>query len=193
MALAFDLLPEAQRPTTVDRLVALIKERNWHLSTGFLGTPLLCPVLTRFGRLDIAFRLLMQETYPGWLYPVSIGATTMWERWNSWTPDKGFVEVGMNSLNHYAYGAIGQWIYANLGGIALDPAKPAYKHIRIAPKPGGGIKHAKAQLRSMHGLIEVSWQITDATFTLPRPRARQHHGHDHAARRSVARGRGWIA
>jgi alpha-L-rhamnosidase len=166
MALAFDLLPEALRPAAVDRLVALIADRNWHLSTGFLGTPLLCPVLTRFGRLDVAFKLLMQETYPGWLYPVSIGATTMWERWNSWTPDKGFVEVGMNSLNHYAYGAIGEWIYATLGGIAIDPAKPAYKHIQIAPKPGGGIKLAKAQLRSMHGPIEVQWQITSGTFKL---------------------------
>jgi alpha-L-rhamnosidase len=90
----------------------------------------------------------------------------MWERWNSWTPEKGFVEVGMNSLNHYAYGAIGQWIYANLGGISLDPAKPAYKHILIAPKPGGGIKRAKSQLKSIHGPIEVQWQITGGTFKL---------------------------
>jgi len=123
-------------------------------------------VLTRFGRLDIAYKLLMQETYPGWLYPVTLGATTMWERWNSWTPDKGFVEVGMNSLNHYAYGAIGQWIYSTLGGISLDATKPAYKHILIAPKPGGGIKRAKSELRSIHGPIEVEWQISGNSFTL---------------------------
>ncbi|MBC7785781.1 MAG: family 78 glycoside hydrolase catalytic domain [Burkholderiales bacterium] len=166
MALAFDLLPDAARPAAVDRLISLIKDRNWHLCTGFLGTPLLCPVLSRFGRLDIAYKLLMQETYPGWLYPVSIGATTMWERWNSWTPDKGFVEIGMNSLNHYAYGAIGEWIYANLGGISLDPANPAYKHFFVAPKPGGGIKRAKSHLKSLHGLIEVEWQITGTIFTL---------------------------
>jgi alpha-L-rhamnosidase len=166
MALAFDLLPEAARPAAVESLVSLIKDRGWHLSTGFLGTPLLCPVLTRFGRLDVAYKLLMQETYPGWLYPVSIGATTMWERWNSWTPEKGFVEVGMNSLNHYAYGAIGQWIYATIGGLALDPNRPAYKHVLIAPKPGGGLKHAKASLQSMFGLIEVNWKIEGTDFTL---------------------------
>jgi alpha-L-rhamnosidase len=166
MALAFDLLPEPFRPAAVDTLVTLIKDRNWHLSTGFLGTPLLCPVLSRFGRLDVAYKLLLQESYPGWLYPVTIGATTMWERWNSWTPDKGFVEVGMNSLNHYAYGAIGQWIYANLGGIALDPTQPAYKHILVAPKPGGGIKRAKASLLSMFGPIEVNWKIEAGTFHL---------------------------
>jgi alpha-L-rhamnosidase len=166
MALAFDLLPESMRSSAVDRLVGLLKDRNWHLSTGFLGTPLLCSVLSRFDRINVAFKVLMQETYPGWLYPVSIGATTMWERWNSWTPDKGFVEVGMNSLNHYAYGAIGEWLYATIGGIALDPAKPAYKHIQIAPKPGGGIKHARTRLQSMHGPIEVRWEITADTFTL---------------------------
>jgi alpha-L-rhamnosidase len=166
MALAFDLLPEPVRPAAVDRLVSLIKDRNWHLSTGFLGTPLLCPVLSRFGRWDVAYKLLLQETYPGWLYPVTIGATTMWERWNSWTPDKGFVEVGMNSLNHYAYGAIGQWMYANLGGIAIDPNRPAYKHVIIAPRPGGGIKRAKASLKSMFGVVAVSWQIEGGQFSL---------------------------
>ncbi len=166
MALAFDLLPEAARPAAVDSLVSLIRDRDWHLSTGFLGTPLLCPVLSRFGRIDVAFKLLMQQTYPSWLYPVTIGATTMWERWNSWTPEKGFVEVAMNSLNHYAYGAIGQWIYANIGGIALDPNMPAYKRILMAPRPGGGIKQAKASLQSMYGLIEVSWTIEDEKFKL---------------------------
>jgi alpha-L-rhamnosidase len=166
MALAWDLLPEAQRPAAFARLLALFEERNWHLSTGFLGTPLICPVLTRFGRADLAYRIFMQRDYPGWLFPVRNGATTMWERWNSWTPEAGFGDAGMNSFNHYAYGAIGRWMYDTIAGLAIDPTRPGYRHVLIAPQPGGDLTHARASLRSIGGPIETGWTLDGDQFRL---------------------------
>jgi alpha-L-rhamnosidase len=166
MALAWDLLPETLRPAAFERLLAHCAERDWHLSTGFLGTPLLCPTLTRFGRADLAWRIFAQRTYPGWLFPVENGATTMWERWNSWTPEHGFGDPNMNSFNHYAYGAIGRWLYDTVGGLALDPAAPGYGRVRIAPQPLGDLTHASASLRSVRGLIAVAWTRADRDFTL---------------------------
>lgn len=110
--------------------------RDWHLSTNFLGTPLLGPVLTVCGRADVAYRLLQQTKAPSWLHPVMHGATTMWERWDAWTPELGFAHDGMNSFNHYAYGAIGEWLYSTIAGVA--PEEPGFRRIRIAPIPGGG-------------------------------------------------------
>ncbi len=159
MALAFDLLPESLRPTAADELVRLIKKNNWHLTTGFLGTPLLCPVLTRFGHADVAYRLLLQETYPGWLYPVTLGATTMWERWNSWHPSTGFVETSMNSLNHYAYGAVGKWLYASVAGLDFDPEAPGYRRLLIKPVPGKGLGRASASLDTLRGRASVAWKV----------------------------------
>jgi alpha-L-rhamnosidase len=166
LALHFDLLPESQRPKILDALVQDIEARGMHLSTGFVGTPYLNPVLTRFGRTDIAYALLMQKTFPSWLFPVTHGATTMWERWDGWTPEKGFNDAGMNSYNHYAYGAVGEWMYATVGGIDLDPSVPGYKHIVIRPQPGGGLTHARATLNSPHGVIESAWKIEGDGFHL---------------------------
>jgi alpha-L-rhamnosidase len=166
MALAWDLLPEALRQPAFDRLLGLFAERDWHLSTGFLGTPLICPTLTRFGRADLAYRIFLQRDYPGWLFPVQNGATTMWERWNSWTPDAGFGDVNMNSFNHYAYGAIGRWMYDTVAGLALDPARPGYRHLLIAPQPGGGLTYARATIRSIRGPIAAGWTIDGATVRI---------------------------
>jgi alpha-L-rhamnosidase len=166
MALAWDLLPAQFRAAAFARLLALLEERKWHLSTGFLGTPLVCPVLTRFGRTDLAYRVFLQQDYPGWLFPVRNGATTMWERWNSWTPEQGFGDVGMNSFNHYAYGAIGRWMVDTIAGLAIDPDCPAYKHVLVAPQPGGGLTHARAALNSIHGRIETAWRIEGDRFHL---------------------------
>ena len=166
MALAWDLLPEGHRDAAFARLLELLEERDWHLSTGFLGTPLICPVLTSFGRTDLAYRIFLQQDYPGWLFPVRNGATTMWERWNSWTPDAGFGDVNMNSFNHYAYGAIGRWMYDTIAGLALDPDRPGYRHVRIAPQPGGGLTWANATLRSLHGPIATNWTLDNGRFTL---------------------------
>jgi len=157
LALGFDLLPTKLRPAAFRHLVDLISARNDHLTTGFLGTPLLCPVLTRFGRTDLAYRLLLQEDYPSWLYTVKNGATTMWERWNSYTKEHGFGDVGMNSFNHYAYGAVGEWMYSVIGGIR--PMAPGFKKILFAPEPGGGLTAAAASLQTPHGLASCQWRL----------------------------------
>jgi alpha-L-rhamnosidase len=139
-----------------------------HLSTGFVGTPYLNPVLTRFGRSDVAYALLHQKTFPSWLFPITHGATTMWERWDGWTPERGFNDAGMNSYNHYAFGAIGEWLYTSVAGIDLDALRPGYKHIVIRPQPrNSGLTHARATLRSMHGVIESAWRLdNDGRFEL---------------------------
>jgi alpha-L-rhamnosidase len=160
MALAFDLLPERLRSRAVERLVQLIEEAGNHLTTGFLGTPLLCPTLTRFGRHDVACRLLLQKTYPSWLFPVINGATTMWERWNSWTPDKGFGEVGMNSFNHYAYGAVGEWLYESVAGLAYADGGAAGRRLRLEPRLGEGLTAAGAWRDTPYGRAESRWKIT---------------------------------
>lgn len=164
LALGFDLLPQKQRAYALERLVTDIERRGWKLSTGFVGTPLLAPVLTRCGRLDVAYRLLLQREYPSWLYSILQGATTMWERWNSYTKDKGFGDAGMNSFNHYAYGAIGEWLFATVAGIDLDPAEPGFGHILLQPQPGGGLTWARGELRSRHGRIACGWTVEGGTL-----------------------------
>jgi alpha-L-rhamnosidase len=166
LALHFDLLPEELRAKTVDALVADIESRGMHLSTGFVGTPYLNHVLTRFGRMDVAYQLLNQKTFPSWLYSITQGATTMWERWDAWTHEKGFNDTGMNSFNHYAYGAVGEWMYAAITGIDLDPRQVGYKRIVIHPKPGGGLTRARATHQSMFGQIESNWRLEDGTMHL---------------------------
>jgi len=164
LALGFDLVPEQQQPQVVENLIESFAIKDWHLSSGFVGTPLIAPVLTRFGRTDVAYRVLNQKTYPGWIYSILQGATTMWERWNSWTKEHGFGPVDMNSFNHYAYGAIGQWLYATVGG--LDTRGIGYKQLRIAPEPGGDLTHASSKLETMYGPAESSWQIEGGKITL---------------------------
>jgi alpha-L-rhamnosidase len=157
--LHFDLLPERARAVALDALVRDIERRGIHLSTGFVGTPYINGVLSENGRPDIAYALLRQTTWPSWLYPVTQGATTIWERWDGWTHDKGFQDPGMNSFNHYAYGAIGAWLYAVVGGIDLDPERPGYKHIIMRPRPGGRLASATAELRSIYGPIRSAWTL----------------------------------
>jgi alpha-L-rhamnosidase len=164
LALHFDLLPPDLRSIAVAELVRNIKQRDDHLSTGFVGTPYLNWVLSEMGQLDTAYTLLKQTTWPSWLYSVTQGATTIWERWDGWTHDKGFQDEGMNSFNHYAYGAVGAWMYAVIGGIDLDPEQPGYKHIIMRPQPGGGLTYARAGLRSMYGLIKSEWTLQNDTF-----------------------------
>lgn len=160
IALAFDLLPETLVGTASERLVQKIEQRNWRLSTGFLGTPLLNPVLSKIGRSDVAYRLLLQKAYPSWLYPILNGATTMWERWNSWSKENGFGPVEMNSFNHYAFGAVGQWLYQSVAGIAPSPDFPGYTRAIIAPDLGAGISRTKASFKSRTGTYAVRWQQT---------------------------------
>ena len=164
LALHFNLLPEELRPEAAAALVRNIRARGNHLSTGFVGTPYINWVLGEMGHLEIAYALLKQTTWPSWLYSVTQGATTIWERWDGWTHDKGFQDPGMNSFNHYAYGAIGAWMYAVIGGIDLAPDQPGYKHIIMHPQPGGGLTYATTELPSPYGLIRSAWTWKNDTF-----------------------------
>jgi len=159
LALNFDMLPGDLREQAVQKLVDNIKSYNNHLTTGFLGTPYLCHVLSRFGKTDVAFSLLMQESYPSWLYPVKMGATTIWERWNGIRPDSTFEPASMNSFNHYAYGAIGDWMYQVVAGLDTYDDGPGYKHIKIQPHIGGGLTNASASLQTYYGKASSGWKI----------------------------------
>ena len=159
LALNFDMLPENLRSLAVDKLVENIKSYDNHLTTGFLGTPYLCHVLSRFGKTDVAYTLLMQETYPSWLYPVKMGATTIWERWGGMHPDSTFEPASMNSFNHYAYGAIGDWMYRVVAGLDTYEDGPGYKHIKIQPHIGGGLTNASASLQTYYGKATSGWKI----------------------------------
>lgn len=158
LAVAFDMLPENLVAKAAGFLAADV-EKFKHLTTGFVGTPLLCKTLSEIGREDLAFMLLNRKEYPGWLYPVTQGATTIWERWDGQKPNGTFQDVGMNSFNHYAYGAIGEWLYTYVAGIQIDEANPGYKHFFLAPHPGGGLTNAAATFQSVYGEIKSGWKI----------------------------------
>jgi alpha-L-rhamnosidase len=159
LALHFDMLPEVLQKNAAEKLVTNIKNYSDHLTTGFLGTPYLCHVLSRFGYTDVAYKLLLQETYPSWLYPVKMGATTIWERWDGIKPDSTFQVPSMNSFNHYSYGAIGDWMYRVMAGLDTDESEPGYKHIIIKPHVGGGFKNAAATLQTYYGTASSGWKI----------------------------------
>lgn len=159
LALNFDMLPESLRQQAADRLAENIKAYGNHLTTGFLGTPYLCHVLTRYGYTDIAYTLLLQEKYPSWLYPVKMGATTIWERWDGIKPDGSFQVPSMNSYNHYSYGAIGDWMYRVMVGLDTYEDGPGYKHIRIQPHMGGGFTNASASLQTYYGTLSSGWKL----------------------------------
>jgi alpha-L-rhamnosidase len=165
LALQFDLLPEELRPLAAQRLVEDVRQRK-HLTTGFLGTPFLCHILSRFGYLEEAYMLLNREQYPSWLYPVKQGATTIWERWDGIKPDGSFQDKSMNSFNHYAYGAIGEWMYRVMAGIEIDSEAPGYKHTLIQPQPGGGFVSVKAEHITMYGKLSSAWELRDGAFQL---------------------------
>jgi alpha-L-rhamnosidase len=157
LALHFNLLPGSARSIAAAELAKNIQKRSHHLSTGFLGTPYICRVLEDTGYLDVAYKLLEQETFPSWLFPVKNGATTIWERWDSWTPDKGFQAASMNSFNHYAYGAIGAWLVGTVAGIELDADQPGGSHVLFRPRPGGTITQAAASWHTVRGRVAIKW------------------------------------
>ncbi|MFO7617984.1 MAG: glycoside hydrolase family 78 protein [Bacteroidales bacterium] len=158
LALTFDLVPENKRREIAGRFAADVR-RFGHITTGFLGASLVNPLLSKFEYNDLAYMLLMRKNYPSWLYPVTKGATTIWERWDGIKADGSFQDPGMNSFNHYAYGAIGSWIYSEVAGLQADESEPAYKKIIIRPVMGGGLTHARAEHLSMYGRIESDWRI----------------------------------
>jgi len=166
LALNFDMLPENLRKQTAESLVDNIESYDNHLTTGFLGTPYLCEVLTRFGYDSVAYKLLLQKTYPSWLYPVTMGATTIWERWDGEKPDSTFEDPGMNSFNHYAYGAIGDWMYRKMVGLDTYEDGVGYKQIKIKPHIGGGFTYASASLDTYYGKVSNSWKIENGNLLM---------------------------
>ncbi|UPG91510.1 glycoside hydrolase family 78 protein [Luteibacter aegosomaticola] len=159
MAIGMQLANPNQTAALAERLADRVHARQDHLSTGFLGTPWLLDALVRGGQPALAYKLLMNTDYPSWGYEVTSGATTMWERWNSLKPDGSFGDVVMNSFNHYAYGAVGDWMFRTIGGIA--PAAPGYREIALAPLPGGDLTHARMRLASPYGDITSTWTRHD--------------------------------
>jgi alpha-L-rhamnosidase len=164
LALHMDLLPEDLRPAAAEHLIRTIEREDWHLSTGFVGVGYLCPVLTEIGHAEVAYRLLLNESYPSWGYTIKNGATTIWERWDGWTEEKGFQSPNMNSFNHYSLGSVGEWLYRYVAGI--DLGSPGYGRILIRPRPGGGLTHARGEYHSVRGRISSSWKIEDGLFSL---------------------------
>ncbi|MBK9746539.1 MAG: family 78 glycoside hydrolase catalytic domain [Chloroflexi bacterium] len=165
LALHFNLLPDDLRPLAAQELTVDLARRGMHLSTGFVGSPYLNHVLSSNGQLDAAYDLLNQKSWPSWLYAVTQGATTIWERWDGWTEESGFQTPDMNSFNHYAYGAIGAWLYSTVAGIDVDPAAAGYKHVLLRPQPGGGLTHAQATLDTLYGKLITGWTLADGVFT----------------------------
>lgn len=175
LTLCFDLLSATARAPALKHLVESLRARDWRVPTGFVGTPFLMRALKQAGRDDVAYHLLLQRGYPGWLYMVDQGATTIWERWNSWTPETGFGhqiadtgvgDVRMNSFNHTVWGAVGEWMYAVIGGIDIDGSEPGFSRIQLRPRPGGNLSWATAALDSPYGRIATDWRIEQGRFIL---------------------------
>ena len=164
MALKFDLLPDELRPKAAQYLADDIKAKGGHLSTGFLGVSYLLPVLTQSQKADVACQLLFQDTFPSWLFSVKQGATTIWERWDGWTPDKGFQDPGMNSFNHYSLGSCGEYLFGYIGGIRPDA--PGFRTILIDPVICDGLTWAKTDFESIEGEISTAWNKDGHQFKL---------------------------
>ncbi|ROR65196.1 glycoside hydrolase family 78 protein [Agrococcus jenensis] len=165
LALTFDLLAsDEQRRCAGDRLLELVAQDGFHISTGFVGTPIICDALMAAGGRDHAYRLLMQRELPSWLYSVSMGATTIWERWDSMLPDGSINPGDMTSFNHYALGAVADFMHRVVAG--LVPDAPGWRHIRFAPQPGGGLQHASASYDSVHGPAAIAWRRDGSTITI---------------------------
>ncbi len=159
LAITFDVLTEDKLAFAANRLAELVEEEGFRVSTGFAGTPYVTWALSNTGHLDAAYRLLLEEECPSWLYPVKMGATTIWERWDSMLPD-GTINPGqMTSFNHYALGAVADWMHKVVGG--LSPLEPGYARVRIAPRPGGGLTSASTSLHTRHGHVTVAWRLSE--------------------------------
>lgn len=166
LALHFKLVPDELIPVVAKGLARHVEECGFHLATGFVGTPYVLEVLETHGYLDVAYKLLEQETFPSWIFPIKNGATTIWERWDGWTPEKGFQDKGMNSFNHYAYGAVGAWMYRTVAGLELDEEAPGYRSIVFRPRPGGSLTHAEARLQTPLGEAAICWELREGDLHL---------------------------
>lgn len=158
VALYFDLVPEQYRARTAKRLVELLQKENGHLVTGFVGTPYFCHALSENGYVEEAYRLLLKEDFPSWLYQVKMGATTVWEHWDGLKPDGTMWSPDMNSFNHYAYGAVGDWLYRVVLGMEIDEKEPGYRHSIISPQTGTVFDYAEGSFESVYGTLSVRWE-----------------------------------
>jgi len=163
LALHFNLAPKQFVAKTVENLKKLLAEHDGHLVTGFVGTPYFCHALSSNGCLDEAYELLLKDDFPSWLYQVKKGATTIWEHWDGIKPDGSMWSPDMNSFNHYAYGAIGEWLYRVVAGLDMDEHKPGYKHTIIAPRIGGNLSWVEASYESVYGKVGVRWEKESKT------------------------------
>lgn len=164
LALTMDLVPETSRPRAAARLAALVREARYTIATGFMGTPRIAEALSSTGHEATALRLLLQTESPSWLHPVTQGATTIWERWDALLPDGTVNGRDMTSFNHYALGAVGEWLHTHVGG--LSAVEPGYRRSRVAPRPGGGLTWATASLETPYGVLSCSWSVDGARVTL---------------------------
>jgi alpha-L-rhamnosidase len=166
LALAFDLLPDELVEAAVGHLATDIEKRGNRLTTGFVGVPLLGPVLSEHGRSDLAYALLHQEEFPSWGYSIRHGATTIWERWDGWTEHGGFQSAAMNSFNHYSLGSIGDWLYGRVAGIGQTPDSVAYRRLLLRPTPGGQLTWARAEQETARGLVACGWSLDGDQLTI---------------------------
>jgi alpha-L-rhamnosidase len=166
MALRFNLLPDDLRAKAAQDLEDNVKAHHDHLTTGFIGVSYLLPALCSENKIDTAYRVFLQDTFPSWLFSIKHGATTIWERWDGWTPEKGFQDPSMNSFNHYSLGSCGEWIFDTVAGIGVDPDQPGFKHIIIRPQPGGDLTHAEGSFDSIHGKISTKWELQNGNFSI---------------------------
>ncbi|MFC7876916.1 family 78 glycoside hydrolase catalytic domain [Isoptericola sp. NPDC057391] len=165
LTLVWDLLAtDAQRRGAGSRLATLVREADFHVSTGFLGTPLILDALCRAGHPELAHAMLLTRTRPSWLYPVGMGATTVWERWDSLLPDGSIHPSAMTSFNHYAYGAVADWLHRSVAGLA--PAAPGYREVTVRPLVTGQLASASARLDSPYGPLAVTWRLVEGRFEL---------------------------
>ncbi|MCX7799134.1 MAG: glycoside hydrolase family 78 protein [Fimbriimonadales bacterium] len=164
LAFAFDLVPDHLRAKTAAKFREEMARHGFKNATGFIGTPILLPALQKAGLEDVAQRVLLQEEFPSWLLAVKLGATTIWERWDGWLPDRGFQDPGMNSFNHYAFGSVGQFLFESVAG--LRPAEPGFRRVRIQPLPVRGLSWAEASYDSIRGPIRVAWRKRGKTLRL---------------------------
>ncbi len=166
LALMFHLTPPQFMERTIKTLLELLKENDGHLVTGFLGTPYFCHALSQNGCTKEAYELLLKEDFPSWLYQVKMGATTVWEHWDGMKPDGTMWSADMNSFNHYAYGAIGEWLYRAVAGLEIDEEQPGYKHTVLHPHIGGGLTYVTASYQSVYGEVKSHWEHQGDTVTL---------------------------
>jgi alpha-L-rhamnosidase len=164
LPLSFNLFTPAEETLAVEHLLGLLKESDHHLRTGFLGTPMLPQILQRFGHSDVMYDILLKETYPSWFYSINNGATTTWERWNSYSLKDGYNKANMNSLNHYAYGAVAQWFYNGMLGI--QATTPGFKTFKVEPQFTHKLNNLTGSVPTINGDISVSWSITNKQLTM---------------------------